>query len=842
MHNFSLISPAGLHGVIRGAKRVIQVFVLLGLLLLSIAAVAESGQVSGKAADPHHAVISGAKVALTNRLTKKTVTVLTSDQGTYNFSALSAGTYELRVQAKGFRSILKSGLQISDGIATQDFTLEVETRVETVDVNSPRPLIGQDVNAQGTKDYVIDHSTTGTKADLPDSWVPQDIVVVSPKLIDDQNLRSIVDTMKDVSGVSSSYPAYFTLDLESDIIIRGFPVSTTLRDGLWDAESNGNIGWMGDVDHVEVLKGPAGLEFGSYYGGIGGVVNVVTKKPLTEARYALKTNTDSYGSWGVSGDFSQPFGSAKNWLARANLNIGDTQLFANRADSYKRDGSVIVQGLLTSNDAVTMSYDRRWQLAHPYSGLPGYALQGSNGLQPLGSYGLALNVFSPISQYTYNAHDGRAAYEHRFGRNWKLHSSGQVIRVGRLTKDIYATPTWSGTVAKYTEGYSEIHMGPVLTWDADTMLEGRFSTSGVQHVLIGGYRYAKNGYDMNMYRGTGISGTNSFSNPEAPTWETATGSARYVWGLASQHQHDIYVNDIAAITRKLRMTAGVNYVPSYQQLSGMAMNPAMVAKNTSGFHGSSEAWRVGVLYDVLHDTTVFADYSTTFQPNAPNITTASSTLPSITQNFAPTTGDQFEVGIKSKLGNRASVTAVYYQIKMKNEVMKNPDPTLNSLGYEASVNGQGSRGVELDGTYRLPNHWNLLTAYAFTNVRITDDSVYLVGSTRPDVPKESLRLWCTHEFTEGPVSGLEVGGGIHGVSQRTTNLVTQASPALLEKMPAYGVVDVMASYHFAHRYKVSLNVGNIFNHRYWESSNNGSYSYLFPGEPANVTLRVQGAF
>lgn len=79
MHNFSLISPAGLHGVIRGAKRVIQVFVLLGLLLLSIAAVAESGQVSGKVADPHHAVISGAKVALTNRLTKKTVTVLTSD-------------------------------------------------------------------------------------------------------------------------------------------------------------------------------------------------------------------------------------------------------------------------------------------------------------------------------------------------------------------------------------------------------------------------------------------------------------------------------------------------------------------------------------------------------------------------------------------------------------------------------------------------------------------------------------------------------------------------------------------------------------------------------------------
>ncbi len=159
MHDFSLVSLAGLHGVIRGAKRVVRVFLLPGLLLWAIAALAESGQVGGKVADPHHATISGARVALTNRVTRKTVTVFTSDQGTYSFSALSAGSYDLRVQAKGFRSISKSGLQVSDGAVTQDFTREVEIRGETVEVNSPRPLIGQDANALGTKDYVIDHNS-----------------------------------------------------------------------------------------------------------------------------------------------------------------------------------------------------------------------------------------------------------------------------------------------------------------------------------------------------------------------------------------------------------------------------------------------------------------------------------------------------------------------------------------------------------------------------------------------------------------------------------------------------------------------------------------------------------
>jgi hypothetical protein len=30
-------------------------------------------------------------------------------------------------------------------------------------------------------------------------------------------------------------------------------------------------------------------------------------------------------------------------------------------------------------------------------------------------------------------------------------------------------------------------MGPVLTWETDTMLDGRFSTGKVQHALIAGY-------------------------------------------------------------------------------------------------------------------------------------------------------------------------------------------------------------------------------------------------------------------------------------------------------------------------------------------------------------------
>jgi len=48
-----------------------------------------------------------------------------------------------------------------------------------------------------------------------------------------------------------------------------------------------------------------------------------------------------------------------------------------------------------------------------------------------------------------------------------------------------------------------------------------------------------------------------------------------------------------------------------------------------------------------------------------------------------------------------------------------------------------------------------------------------------------------------------------------------------------------------------VNAGNIFNHRYGSrrearqlmpSASSGSYSWLYPGEPVNVTIRLQASF
>jgi outer membrane receptor protein involved in Fe transport len=71
-------------------------------------------------------------------------------------------------------------------------------------------------------------------------------------------------------------------------LINGLKLNTESRDGVFTETT---LGLMDDIERVEVLRGPAGLAYGS--GAIAGVVNVITRQPEeTSGDVVLK-----YGSW-----------------------------------------------------------------------------------------------------------------------------------------------------------------------------------------------------------------------------------------------------------------------------------------------------------------------------------------------------------------------------------------------------------------------------------------------------------------------------------------------------------------------------------------------------------------
>lgn len=79
----------------------------------------------------------------------------------------------------------------------------------------------------------------------------------------------------------------------SDIDSAGEPSVGVVIDGVQLARNAGNLMDMHDVERIEVLRGPQGTLFGK--NNIGGVVNVVTRKPTDEFEGNIKLTAGNYG-------------------------------------------------------------------------------------------------------------------------------------------------------------------------------------------------------------------------------------------------------------------------------------------------------------------------------------------------------------------------------------------------------------------------------------------------------------------------------------------------------------------------------------------------------------------
>ena len=114
-----------------------------GAMLLSMLCVpafaqttVSQGSIQGTVTDQTNAVVSNATIVIRSRTTGQSVTVKTSSAGTYNSGGLPVGDYEVRVQAKGFKTAqLIIPVQITV-TSSGNVKLEVGQETTTVEVQS----------------------------------------------------------------------------------------------------------------------------------------------------------------------------------------------------------------------------------------------------------------------------------------------------------------------------------------------------------------------------------------------------------------------------------------------------------------------------------------------------------------------------------------------------------------------------------------------------------------------------------------------------------------------------------------------------------------------------------
>src|SRR5436309_3223461 len=117
----------------------------LGLALLSVTSLnaqVDTGSIVGTVTDQSGAVVSGAKVTLTNLGTAVTLSTTTSTDGIYKFSPVRIGNYKLDATSQGFQTISQTNVAVNVGTnVTVNFALKPGATTETVEVTAAATVL-----------------------------------------------------------------------------------------------------------------------------------------------------------------------------------------------------------------------------------------------------------------------------------------------------------------------------------------------------------------------------------------------------------------------------------------------------------------------------------------------------------------------------------------------------------------------------------------------------------------------------------------------------------------------------------------------------------------------------
>ena len=130
----------------------IAVFATMVLLAPSTASAQEArGTITGKVVDSNKSVLAGATVKVTNVAMGTTLTLRTNQDGFYQAPYLIPGTYQVTVEATGFKRFVRDGvlLRVNDTLEI-DVELEVGSMDQTVTITADAPLLDTTSGSMGT--------------------------------------------------------------------------------------------------------------------------------------------------------------------------------------------------------------------------------------------------------------------------------------------------------------------------------------------------------------------------------------------------------------------------------------------------------------------------------------------------------------------------------------------------------------------------------------------------------------------------------------------------------------------------------------------------------------------
>lgn len=695
-----------------------------------------------------------------------------------------------------------------DATAAEEAEVEAELMLDEIIVTAAGTV------TEGTDSWTADWSRTATGLVLTQKETPQSTSVVTYQFMKDQNLTNLTEVMENTTGITvQKYDSERTM-----FFSRGFQITNYMYDGVptslntvwaWgDSETD-----MAMYDHVEVVRGATGLMVGA--GEPSAAVNFIRKRPTEEFQGYLSSEIGTESLARIEGDVSGALNASGTVRGRL---VGAAQTTEGTQDLWSQKrwlGYGIVEADVT--DATTVALGANYQDNDPkgttWAGLPAFDSTGSLIDWPWGS-----TTGTDWTTWQTQTTEAFGSVEHVFDNGWAgrlglnyLHNSfdAQLLFIsGR------PDPVTGLGLSAFPGNYT----GSRDQYTADASLNGDFEAWGrVHQFVVGAF-------------GTQAKSTADYFDalswapvPDIWTWDGSYPEPE--WGPLSNQDRDEVSQAAIYATGDFEVQDGLHVIAGARLNWWRGKQETWTSSYSYNYAGELTPY-LGLTYDINPTYTLYASYTNIYQPVIAQDAEGN--------YLSPTQGHNYELGVKAGFfEEQLNASAAVFQTDQKDVAeYVDWDPVDNRSIYR-QIDGTTTRGFELEVAGAVRPGLNVYGGYTYRYSEDDDGTEIYTNQ-----PNSTLKLDATYELP-GALADFTVGGGLRWQS-RTDSVDIETADGFNVVQDPYTLFDLMARYQLNDTAALSLNVTNLTDVKYYQTT--GFYDSVIYGEGRRVSLGITATF
>ncbi|WP_157831850.1 TonB-dependent receptor [Thalassospira marina] len=637
------------------------------------------------------------------------------------------------------------------------------------------------------------------------------------KLIKDQQADTIADVVDNDPGVVTSYSYGGSGDR---YMIRGFVLDgdDVSLDGLYGTAPRQLVD-VSMYDRVEVTKGASGFINGMSPGGsgIGGAINLVPKRATDTPITSLTTTYGMDSEVGTHLDVGRRFGKDNQFGIRANLKYSDGET---AIDDEERETIAGALSFDYRGDDTRITIDSGHNEKNTDHGRTSITLNSA----------LTAIPDAPSASHNFNADGTWADLQDDFVQGRVEHDfSENVMGYAAIgTRHMEESGIYSTSRIDGTDGTMSYSSSYIVREDTTNSAMGgarvKFDTLDISHELNVGASgmWSKSHQAWAFASGFARNSGNIYGETPSsyPALGAATGDLNDP-GLRNTNDLTSYflADTLSFLDDRVHFTAGVRR----QSVTTRQFDLTSGAR-TINYSADEYTPMFGVVGNVTEQVSVYANYMESLSPGETAPSAGSDpTLTNPSEQLAPYTSEQYEIGVKADYGTIGGSIALFQ--------IEKPSAYKNASNTFAADGEQRNRGLELQIFGEPVEGTRILGGVTLLDAQLTDTQNGTNNGNSPiAVPDYVAKLGVEYDlpFLHGATVNARV---IHTASQ-------YADAANTLEIPSWTRLDLGARYETElGNYPVTMraNVENVTNNDYWASANGG---YLTMGAPLTAKLSL----